>query len=220
VSWLALLLALQSATWILAFPRVATSSRVTDYLIIQGRIPDETVRRVIERFALSRNDMMTVKASKKTFLPAQPTAIGHFLSTAVELATPITRKQLSSLLQWVENSSADFKKLEKMQVDKGYKTLLDKRYSIIDIREEDPGLHLPFGVYLDFLLPLSLRQFSISSSLLEAKAGIEGHGSIASVTFAVVEAPAMSGHGTFRGVVSSYLSSCRPGDRIATLNLP
>lgn len=186
-----------------------------DYLVIQGRNPEETVRRVMARFSLARHDMMTVKASKKPFLPTQPTAVGHFLSTSVELATPITRRQLSALLHWAQDSSEERKRLEKMQEDEVYESLLERKYSIIDILEELPGIHLPFGVYLDFLLPLTPRQYSISSSPLEeAKSNDKEHGAISSVTFDVFEAPAMSGHGTFRGVVSNYLSACRPGDRI------
>ena len=186
-----------------------------DYLVIQGHNPEESVRRVMERFGLARHDMMTVKASKKPFLPTQPTTVGHFLSTSVELATSITRRQLSMLLHWAQLNSEECKRLEKMQEDETYEALLERKYSIIDVLEEVPGLRLPFGVYLDLLLPLAPRQYSISSSPLEeAESDDKGRGPISSVTFDVFESPAMSGHGTFRGVVSNYLSACRPGDRI------
>jgi len=185
-----------------------------DYLLIQGRNPEEAVRRVLARFDLGRHDVMTVKASKKSFLPIQPTEVGYFLSTSVELATPITRRQLSTLAQWAEKCSGEHEKLRNMQQDEVYETLLERRYSIIDVLEDVPGLRLPFGVYVDLLLPLAPRQYSISSAPQEVKTGNEEHGTIASITFDVFEAPALSGHGTFRGVVSNYLSACRSGDRI------
>jgi len=191
-----------------------------DYLIIQGRNSEVAVRRVLARFELGKHDIMTVKASKKNFLPTQPTEIGHFLSTSVELATPITKRQLSTLTQWAEQNSWEHKKLQNMQRDEVYEDLLEKRYSIIDILEDLPELRLPFGVYVVLLLPLNPRQYSISSAPEETNTGGEGHGAIASITFDVFEEPAKSGHGTFRGVVSSYLSACRPGDSIQCVVRP
>lgn len=186
-----------------------------DYLVIQGRNPEETVRRVLTRFDLKRNDIMTIKTSKKSFLPTHPTTVGHFLSTVVELATPITKRQLLTFLHWTDEKSEEYRILDGMQQDDAYEALLEKRFSIIDVLEEVPGLRLPFSVYLDLLLPLVPRQYSISSSQKEQdKNDVEAHGAIASVTFDVFEAPALSGRGIFRGVVSNYLSACHPGDRI------
>jgi cytochrome P450 / NADPH-cytochrome P450 reductase len=100
-----------------------------------------------------------------------------------------------------------------MHEDIEYQQLLDKRYSVIDVLEEVPRLRLPFGVYIDLLLPLSPRLYSISSSPVEPKSNSKDC-LIASVTFDVFEAPARSGHGTFRGVASSYLTNRTPGDCI------
>ncbi|KAI0177897.1 cytochrome P450 [Pestalotiopsis sp. NC0098] len=186
-----------------------------DYLVIQGRNPEQAVRRVLARFDLKRNDIMTIKTSKKSFLPTHPTTVGHFLSTVVELATPITKRQLLTFLHWTDEKSDEYKILDGMQQDDAYEALLEERFSIIDVLEEVPGLRLPFNVYLDLLLPLVPRQYSISSSQKEQDQNdIEAHGAIASVTFDVFEAPALSGRGIFRGVVSNYLSACHPGDRI------
>lgn len=194
-----------------------------DYLVIQGRNPEETVRRVMIRFGIGRQQIMSVKASRKEFLPTQPVAVEHFLSTRVELAAPVTKRQLAMLAQWAEKDSLEFQELQKMQEDANYGEILQRRFSIIDILDDVPSLRLPFGIYLDLLLPLVPRQFSISSSPLgpENLAVENGeHALIASVTFDIFEAPAHSGHGTFRGVVSSHLAACRPGDRIHCLVRP
>ena len=190
-----------------------------DYLAVQGRNPDETVFRVMKRFGLSAEDVMSVQSSKKDFLPAQPMAVEHFLRSSVELAAPVTERQLVTLASWAEEASAERTQLEKMHDDVRYQQLLDQRYSVIDVLEELPRLRLPFGVYIDLLMPLSPRLYSISSSPLDPK-NRSKDGLIASVTFDVLEAAATSGHGTFRGVASSYLASRTPGDSISCLIRP
>jgi cytochrome P450/NADPH-cytochrome P450 reductase len=198
--------------------RLPAASQYTsgDYLVIQGRNPEETVRRVMMRFGLGGQDVMSVKSSKKSFLPTHPVAVDQFLRNAVELAAPVTKRQLAMLACWATEGSKERKELEKRQGEM-YQELLEKRYSIIDTLEEVPGLDLPFGVYVDLLQPLSPRPYSISSSPLKKENHIQdekGHAIIASVTFDVFESPALSGHGTFRGVVSSSLAARKSGDLI------
>ncbi|KAL4733344.1 cytochrome P450 [Aspergillus similis] len=188
--------------------------RSGDYLVIQGQNSDETVSRVMARFNLSVKDILTVQSSKKAFLPSRPMAVEDFLRHRVELATPISKRQLEILASFAKDESDERTQLERMHVDVYYQEILDKRYSVIDVLEEFPRLDLPFGVYIDFLLPLSPRLYSISSSPVKTKNDSPGHAIVASITFDVFEAKAMSGHGTFRGVVSSYLASRMPGDSI------
>lgn len=190
-----------------------------DCLAVKGQNSEETVSRVMKRFGLNAEDVMSIQLSKKDFLPAQPIAVEHFLRSSVELAAPITKRQLAIMSSWAEEASDEHTRLEKMHDDIHYQQLLDQRYSVIDVLEEVPRLRLPFGVYIDFLLPMSPRLYSISSSPLDPKHRSKD-GLIASVTFDVLKAPANSGHGTFRGVASSYLSSRIPGDQISCLVRP
>lgn len=187
--------------------------RSGDYLVIQGRNSDEAVTRVMKRFRLTAGDVMSVRSSKKKFLPVQPMAVEHFLRSRVELAAPISKRQLETLASFAKGDTAERIQLEKMLDDASYQRLLDKRYSVIDVLEEVPQLDLPFGVYIDFLLPLAPRVYSISSSPMQTSNRWSGD-LVASVTFDVFEAEALSGHGTFRGVASSYLASRMPGDSI------
>lgn len=184
-----------------------------DYLVIHGQNPDETVSRVLRRFRLGGEEVMTVQSSKKDFLPTEPLAVEHFLRSRVELAAPITKRQLAALAS-LAGDSAERKLLENMHQDTEYQQLLDKRYSIIDVLEEVPQLDLPFGVYIDLLPRLAPRLYSISSSPVEPKNKL-GVSLVASITFDVFEAPAMSGHGTYRGVASTYMANRIPGDRIS-----
>jgi cytochrome P450 / NADPH-cytochrome P450 reductase len=166
----------------------------------------------------------------KTYLPQEPVAVGTFLATCVELATPITRRQLALLTDLAVEGSPEREKLLGMQkeADGAYTALLSRRYSVLDVLEEVPSLAMPFGVYVDMLLPLAPRQYSISTSPSEqGRSGggnlteESGEGAVAGVTFDVLEAPARCGGGrTFRGVVSTSLAACVPGDRVLCVVRP
>ncbi|KAL8703233.1 MAG: hypothetical protein Q9201_003591 [Fulgogasparrea decipioides] len=190
--------------------------RSGDYIVVQGKNPDETVYRVMKRFNLDVGDVLCVLSKKKEFMPTQPIAVEHFLRSSVELAAPITKRQLGTLISCAKEESAERTQLEKMHEDVAYSQLLDKRYSVIDILEEVPQLQLPFGIYIDLLLPLSPRLYSISSSPLEPT-NKQPDGPIASLTYDVFKSPATSGYGTFHGVASTYLANRTAGENIRCL---
>jgi len=82
---------------------------------------------------------------------------------------------------------------------------------VFDLLEEFPACELPFHIYLEMLSLLAPRYYSISSSP-------SGDPALCSVTVGVVEAPASSGRGVYKGVCSNYLARRRAGDTIhATL---
>jgi cytochrome P450 / NADPH-cytochrome P450 reductase len=78
------------------------------------------------------------------------------------------------------------------------------RKSVLDILDEHPPCAPPFEVFLDMMPALRPRYYSISSSPLV------GSG-VCSITVAVLEGPALSGRGEFRGVCSNYLAA-QPAD--------
>src|SRR4029450_13607458 len=85
--------------------------------------------------------------------------------------------------------------------------VLAKRKSVFDLLEEHPACELPFHAYLEMLSLLAPRYYSISSSpSLDPQR--------CSVTVGVVQAPASSGRGIYKGVCSNYLSGRRVGDTI------
>ena len=85
--------------------------------------------------------------------------------------------------------------------------VLAKRKSVFDLLEEHPACELPFHAYLEMLSLLAPRYYSISSSP-------SGDPARCSVTVGVVEAPASSGRGVYKGVCSNYLAGRRVGDTI------
>jgi cytochrome P450/NADPH-cytochrome P450 reductase len=66
---------------------------------------------------------------------------------------------------------------------------------------------LPFHAYLEMLSLLAPRYYSISSSP-------SGDASRCSVTVGVVEGPASSGRGVYKGICSNYLAGRRAGETI------
>src|SRR5262249_59086414 len=85
--------------------------------------------------------------------------------------------------------------------------VLCTRNSVFTLLEDFPASELPFHLYLEMLSLLAPRYYSISSSPANEAAKC-------SVTVGVVEAPASSGHGIYRGVCSNYLARRRAGDII------
>ena len=89
-----------------------------------------------------------------------------------------------------------------------YRTdILGRRKSVFDLLEEHPACELPFHAYLEMLSLLAPRYYSISSSPSVDPARC-------SVTVAVVEAPASSGRGIYKGICSNYLAGRRAGETI------
>jgi cytochrome P450/NADPH-cytochrome P450 reductase len=190
-----------------------------DYLVVQPHNPDETVHRILAYFSLRENDLLEVKGSSKAFLPTKPTPVKDFLSSAVELSQLITRRQLESVLSnATPEQQEEFKGLLE---DASYQHFLEKRYSILDILEET-SIALPFSAYIDMLPALTPRQYSIASSSLEPANNPQHkpHADIVSLCFDVHTSPALSGHGSFFGVTSTYLAARRIGDRISCFVRP
>ena len=82
--------------------------------------------------------------------------------------------------------------------------VLAARRSILDVLDEVPSCELSFETFLDLLPPLRPRYYSISSSPLVSF-------DTCSITVGVLDAPARSGHGAFRGVCSNYLATQQAG---------
>ncbi|KAK1147600.1 hypothetical protein N8T08_000942 [Aspergillus melleus] len=182
-----------------------------DYLVVQPRNAERLARRVLRHFGISEHDTMVVQCSRKQFMPSTPTSVLEFLRDAVELGTPITRRQIDILV--ASSAKEEHRaKLNQMKSDSVYPDLLEQRRSILDIIQQ-LGLDTPFGTYIDMLQPLSPRQYSISSA--PAPAHEEPQlGQIVSITFDVHCTPTASNEGSVDGIASTYLASRCIGDQI------
>jgi cytochrome P450/NADPH-cytochrome P450 reductase len=195
------------------------SYRVGDHLSVVPRNDPALVDSVARRFGFLPADQIRLQVAegRRAQLPVGDTvSVGRLLSEFVELQQVATRKQIQimsehtrcpvtkpRLLAYVGDDNAS---IELHRSD-----IFAKRKSVFDLLEEHPACELPFHAYLEMLSLLAPRYYSISSSP-------SGDPSRCSVTVAVVEGPAGSGRGIYKGICSNYLAGRRAGETVyATL---
>ncbi|WGM45961.1 Bifunctional cytochrome P450/NADPH--P450 reductase [Brevundimonas sp. NIBR10] len=185
------------------------SYQAGDYLAVLARNPASLVDRVLRRFGLSHDTQIVISgASGATGLPTgHPVACGDLLESYVELAQPATRAQVATLAA-ATRCPPEKLPLDRLAQETYEDEVLGKRLSVIDLLDRFQACELDFAGYLSMLPPMKARQYSISSSPLWKPDAV-------TLTVAVVDAPALSGHGRYQGVASSYLASLEPGDRVS-----
>lgn len=194
-----------------------TSYRTGDYLAVLPLNPAAVVDRALARFDLSYDATTVVRvgAGAQTFLPVDtPVTAGELLASYVELSQPASRKQIEQLAA-ATACPPEKRALEALASDSNtYQTdVLARRVSVLDLLDRYRGCQLAFASFLQMLSPLTPRQYSISSSPRWS----ESH---ATVTVAVLSAPALSGHGEYQGAASTYLAGARPGTKVAVTVRP
>jgi cytochrome P450/NADPH-cytochrome P450 reductase len=179
-----------------------------DHLGIVPRNGLETIRRVLTRFKLDPSLYATIspRAYADTHLPIkEPVPLLGILANRIELQDVATREQIATLAQYAKDEK-EGKALEALAGDDALyvKQVFAARKSVLDLLDEYPSCAPPFEVFLDMMPPLRPRYYSISSSSLMDAGGC-------SITVGVLENPALSGRGQFRGVCSNYLAA-QPAD--------
>jgi cytochrome P450 / NADPH-cytochrome P450 reductase len=179
-----------------------------DHLGIVPRNGLETIRRVLMRFKLDPSLYATIalRASADTYLPVnEPVPLLGILANRIELQEVATREQIATLAHHAKDQK-ERTALEALAGDDGRygQQVFAPRKSVLDLLDEYPSCAPPFEVFLDMTPPLRPRYYSISSSPLMDAGGC-------SITVGVLEGPALSGRGEFRGVCSNYLAA-QPAD--------
>lgn len=141
-----------------------------DYLVVLPTNPTHMVTRVVNRFKVSLDDVITIKGTSKGFLKSDyPITLSSLLYSRVELNTPASKRQVEAILRTVESVSEEERLKTMVLSDESFKAeVLSKRMSVLDILEDFPSARLSLAAYLDMLKPLAPRQYSISSSPLAA----------------------------------------------------
>ena len=187
-----------------------------DYLSILPSNPKRNVDRVIRRYGLNEDTQIIINKNKSVnfHLPTgYPVSLIDILSNYVELAQPVTKKQLK-ILGNACPCPPEKTEILKMAVPEYYlQHVLPKRISLLDMLEKYLSIDLELGTFLELLPPLKPRQYSISSSPLSNPNRL-------SLTVSVVNAPAWSGLGNFEGVASNYLAYLRPDSKIRSITQP
>jgi cytochrome P450/NADPH-cytochrome P450 reductase len=198
---------------------LGASYRVGDHLSVVPRNEPALVDSVARRFGFLPSDQIRLQVAegRRAQLPlGEAVSVGRLLTDFVELQQVATRKQIQILSEHTRCPVTKPKLLALIGEDAAsserYRAdILGKRKSVFDLLEEYPACELPLHVYLEMLSLLAPRYYSISSS-----PSVDA--SRCSITTAVVEGPAASGRGTYKGICSNYLGGRRAGETIyATL---
>ncbi len=189
--------------------------RVGDHLSVVPRNDPTLVDSVARRFGFLPADQIRLQIAegRRAQLPVgEAVSVGRLLTEFVELQQVATRKQIQIMSEHTRCPVTKPKLLalvgdDAASTERYRAEVLGKRKSVFDLLEEHPACELPFHAYLEMLSLLAPRYYSISSSP-------SGDASRCSVTVGVVEAPANSGRGIYKGICSNYLASRREGDTI------
>jgi cytochrome P450/NADPH-cytochrome P450 reductase len=193
--------------------------RVGDHLSVVPRNDPALVDSVARRLGFLPSDQIRLQVAegRRAQLPVgEAVSVGRLLAEFVELQQVATRKQIQILSEHTRCPVTKPKLLafigeDAASAERYRSEILGRRKSVFDLLEEYPACELPLHVYLEMLSLLAPRYYSISSS-----PSVDA--SRCSVTVAVVEGPAGSGRGLYRGICSNYLAGRRAGETIyATL---
>ncbi|KAK2595921.1 hypothetical protein QQS21_006516 [Conoideocrella luteorostrata] len=181
--------------------------RAGDYLAVLPFNPKLTVSRVFKRFQLSWDAMLKISSDRPTSLPTDaPLSAADVLGAYVELSQPATKRNMQTLADATQDRDI-VEQLQKLAGHDYVEMVSAKRVSILDLLERFPAISLPFGAFLGMLPPMRVRQYSISSSPLADSSKL-------TLTYSVLEQPALSGQGSHFGVASNFLSSLTAGERV------
>jgi cytochrome P450/NADPH-cytochrome P450 reductase len=191
------------------------SYRVGDHLSVVPRNDPVLVDAVARRFGFLPADQIRLQVAegRRAQLPVgEAVSVGRLLTDFVELQQVATRKQIEIMSEHTRCPVTKPKLLALVGDDSAaterYRAeILGKRKSVFDLLEEFPACELPLHTYLEMLSLLAPRYYSISSSP-------KVDPSRCTVTVAVVEGPASSGRGVYKGICSNYLAGRRVGEAV------
>jgi cytochrome P450/NADPH-cytochrome P450 reductase len=191
------------------------SYRVGDHLSVVPRNDPALVDAVARRFGFLPSDQIRLQVAegRRAQLPVgEAVSVGRLLTDFVELQQVATRKQIQIISEHTRCPMTKPKLLAFVGDDAAsserYRAEIHgRRKSVFDLLMEYPACELPLHAYLEMLSLLAPRYYSISSSP-------SADPSRCTITVAVVEGPASSGRGVYKGICSNYLAGRRAGESI------
>ncbi len=183
--------------------------RTGDHLCIVPKNDYELVRRVEARFDLGSKTRIQLSASSpdNIQLPIDtPLSIRYLLTELLELQGPASRKDVETLARFTECPKSK-PSLETLAGDDYREKVFLKRVTVLELLEQFPACELPFGVFIELMPMMAQRYYSISSSHLERNQHC-------TITVGVVNEPAISGNGQFKGVCSNFLATQQNGSNV------
>jgi cytochrome P450/NADPH-cytochrome P450 reductase len=136
------------------------SYKTGDYINILPTNPDKIVKRVLKRFNLHPDDLLTIRGEGRNLPVDTPISAKELLSGFVELGQPATRRQIEGLLDNLsdEGKKAALKRYSDKEVHA--EEIVARRISLLDLLEANQEIKMDLGEYLLSLPPLRIRQVS------------------------------------------------------------
>ena len=189
---------------------LGVSYRAGDHYGVFPRNDSSLVQQIAKHFGFGEDSQIRLRLlnGRQSFLPVDtPIPIGHLLGAHVELQEPATRSQIAVLAEHTSCPHSRTRMLawtgdEPVSKAAYQNDVLAPRKSVFDLLKASPACSLPFAAFLEMLPPLAPRYYSISSSPLLSP-------NRCSLTVGVLNGPARSGAGLYKGVCSNYLASQR-----------
>ena len=190
------------------FVRVALSEGVEyqtgDHLTVLADNPPDVVEAVLEALEIDPDLRLSInprRTSRRMIAIDREVSVRELLTHFVELRKPATRSQLRKLAA-ANPCQPERQRLEQL-ADSGDPGAL----SPIECLIEFPACDITGAELLELLEPMTPRHYSIASSSLLSP-------DIVALVVSVLDAPARSGYGPFKGVASNHLAALRAGSRI------
>ncbi|MGJ6965613.1 bifunctional cytochrome P450/NADPH--P450 reductase [Streptosporangium sp. G11] len=184
-----------------------------NHLAVFAKNEPALVSRALARLGVEHDQVLRLDrpAGGRTHLPVGvPVTAGLLFTEFLELQDVTTRAQVRILAEhtpcpWTKPQLEAYTAGTEKADERYHKEILGKRVSVLDLLERFTAVELPLAVFLDMMGHIRPRLYSISSSPLANPRQIR-------LTVGLVEGPALSGNGAYRGLCSQYLGRLKPGD--------
>ena len=179
-----------------------------DYLAVLPQGPDATVRAVMSHFKLPNDASIVLKSKVFSPLPLDTSlSVADLLKNYYELAQPATRRALTMALRHTKDKNVQDQLSSWLKDGEQFRSqVTEPRTSVLDLLKKFPQIEMPLPEFLSLLPPLSIRQYSISSSPLS-------NPETCTITYSVLT-DEKDAERPFYGVATTYLSTLKAGDRM------
>lgn len=175
-----------------------------DHLTVMADNPPEVVDAVLAQLGIDPGLRLAInprRSSRRLIALDREVSARELLTHFVELRKPVTSSQLRRLA--AANSSPS----ERERLNELAEASDGCPLSVLECLDEYPACVLTGAELLELLDPMVPRHYSIASSSMLSPRTV-------GLVVSVLDAPARSGHGLFKGVASNYLATVQPGQVI------
>ena len=175
-----------------------------DHLTVMADNPAEVVDAALTQLGIDPGLRLSInprRSSRRLIALDREVSARELLTHFVELRKPVTSSQLKSL------AASNGNPAERQRLNNLAEAPDGCPLSVLECLDEYPACVLTGAELLELLDPMVPRHYSIASSSMLSPRTV-------GLVVSVLDAPARSGHGFFKGVASNYLATVQPGQVI------